>query len=103
MQDLHLIGALPGWLIALAAFATLALLVLQYLGLRQRLGLGQSVFLTGLRACVYGVLLFYLFGPSLLDKKVTKLRRPLTLLIDSSQSMGFPAGGKAVSDDKSAP
>ncbi|HEX2933123.1 MAG TPA: glutamine amidotransferase [Candidatus Binatia bacterium] len=103
MQDLHLIGALPGWLIALVALATVALLVLQYFGLRQRLGLGQSIFLTGLRACVYGLLLFYLFGPSLLDKKVTKLRRPLTLLIDSSQSMGFPAGVKGAAGDKSTP
>src|SRR5262245_16468830 len=103
MKDLHLIGALPLWLIALIAVATAALLVYQFFGLRQRLTPGQSVFLTMLRACVYGVLLFYLFGPALLDKKVSKLRRPLTLLIDSSQSMGFPAGAKGAGTDKSAP
>ena len=102
MKDLHLIGALPGWLIALIAIATAALLVQQYFSLRQRLPLGQSLFLTMLRACVYGVLLFYLFGPALLDKKVSKLRRPLTLLIDSSQSMGFPASAKSTPGDKSA-
>jgi uncharacterized membrane protein len=92
MQELYLIGTLPGWLIALIGVATAALLVQQFFGLKQRLPLGQCVFLNLLRAVVYVGLLFFLFGPALIDKRVTKLRRPLTLLIDSSQSMNFPAG-----------
>src|ERR687892_1145552 len=100
MKDLYLIGALPGWLIGFIALVAAGLLVQQFLSLRQRLPLGQTSFLILLRACVYAVLLFFLFGPALIDKRVSKLRRPLTLLIDSSQSMGFPASVKNSPGDK---
>jgi uncharacterized membrane protein len=100
MKDLYLIGAAPGWLIGLISLGAAALLVQQFFALRQRLPLGQTSFLIFLRACVYGVLLFFLFGPALIDKRVSKLRRPLTLLIDSSQSMGFPASAKNTPGDK---
>jgi uncharacterized membrane protein len=102
MQDLYLIGPLPGWLIALVGGATLALLAQQFFGLKKRLALGQSVFLTLLRAVVYFGLLFFLLGPALIDKRVSKLRRPLTLLIDSSQSMNFPAGDQASTKEQAA-
>jgi uncharacterized membrane protein len=94
MKDLYLIGALPGWVIGLIGLGAAALLVQQFFGLRQRLPLGQTSFLILLRGCVYAILLFFLFGPALIDRRVSKLRRPLTLLIDSSQSMGFPATAK---------
>jgi uncharacterized membrane protein len=100
MQDLYLIGAVPQWLIALIAFATLALLVQQFFGLRRRLPLGQSLCLTALRAIVYASLIFFLFGPALIDRRTTKLRRPLTVLIDSSQSMSFPADAGTAAGDK---
>jgi uncharacterized membrane protein len=100
MKDLYLIGSLPWWLIALAAVAAAALLVLQYVQLRQRLAFGQALFLFSLRACVYGVLLFFLLGPALIEKRETKLRRPLTVLVDSSQSMNFPANTKLQSGAK---
>jgi uncharacterized membrane protein len=103
MQDLYLIGTLPLWLIALAVVAIAALLVLQFRGLRQRLPLGQTIFLSLLRAVVYAGLIFFLFGPALIDRKTTKLRRPLTVLIDSSQSMGFPADPKAPVGEKTPP
>jgi len=45
-------------------------------------------------------LIFFLLGPALIDKSVSKLRRPLTVLIDSSQSMGFPASAKAAPGEK---
>src|SRR5918992_4767462 len=102
MKDLYLIGALPGWLIALIALGAAALLVQQFFSLRQRLPLAQSSFLIFLRGCVYAVLLFFLFGPALIDKRVSKLRRPLTLLIDSSQSMAFPASTKNTAGEKPA-
>ena len=98
MQDLFLIGTLPWWLIALVALGSVALLVQQFLSLRQRLALGQSVFLVLLRAGVYSLLIFFLFGPALVEKRVAKLRRPLTVLVDSSQSMAFPA--RATAQDK---
>lgn len=102
MKDLYLIGSLPWWLVALVAGAATALLVQQFLGLKQRLALGQSVILTLLRAAVYAGLIFFLFGPALIDKRVTKLRRPLTVMIDSSQSMAFPARSKAAAGDNGA-
>ena len=63
MQDLYLIGTLPWWLIALVGVAVTALLIQQFLALRQRLPLGQSSFLTLLRACVYAGLIFFSSAP----------------------------------------
>jgi uncharacterized membrane protein len=103
MQDLYLIGSVPQWMIALVALATVALLVQQFFGLRRRLPLGQTIFLTALRAVVYASLIFFLFGPALIDRRTSKLRRPLTVLIDSSQSMAFPADAKAAPGDKAPP
>jgi uncharacterized membrane protein len=103
MQDLYLIGAVPQWMIALVTLATVALLVQQFFGLRRRLPLGQTIFLTALRAVVYASLIFFLFGPALIDRRTSKLRRPLTVLIDSSQSMAFPADAKAAAGDKAPP
>jgi uncharacterized membrane protein len=100
MQEFHFIGPLPGWLIALVALLTALLLVQQFRSLRLRLPPGRSALLTFLRACVYAGLIFFLFGPALIDRRTTKLRRPLTVLIDSSQSMGFPADAKAAPEDK---
>ena len=100
MSDLYILGALPWWLVALIAGAAAALLVRQFINLRERLSRGQTTFLTLVRTCVYAGLIFFLLGPALIDKRVTKLRRPLTLLIDTSQSMGFPASAKAGAPDK---
>src|SRR6266478_10168695 len=100
MKDLFLIGSVPGWVIVLVALVAAALLVQQFLSLKQRLTIGHSSFLVFLRTCVYGLLIFFLLGPALVDKRVTKLRRPLTVLIDSSESMAFPASSKATQDGK---
>src|SRR5262245_32540665 len=98
MQDLFLIGSLPWWVIALVACASVALLVQQFFSFRQRLSLAQSSFLVFLRACGYGSLIFCLRGPALAEQRVTKLRRPLTSLVDSSQSMSLPASTKPTPD-----
>jgi uncharacterized membrane protein len=102
MQDLFLIGTLPWWVIALVACASVVLLLQQFLTLRQRLALGQSIFLVLLRAGVYGLLIFFLFGPALIEKRVAKLRRPLTVLVDSSQSMAYPASAKPAQEGQPA-
>src|SRR3990172_1631986 len=95
MQELYFIGSLPWWLVALVALGTIALLLQQFLSLKQRLPRNQTVLLVILRALVYGLLVFFLLGPSLIDKRAGKLRRPLTVLIDSSESMDFSAGATA--------
>ena len=100
MKDLFLIGSVPGWATALVALVAAALLVQQFLSLKQRLTIGHSSFLVFLRTCVYGLLIFFLLGPAVIDKRVTKLRRPLTVLLDSSQSMAFPASAKPTQDGK---
>src|SRR5262245_29814601 len=102
MQDLFLIGSLPWWAIALVACASVALLLQQFLALRQRLALGQNIFLVLLRTGVYSLLIFFLFGPALVEKRVAKLRRPLTVLLDSSQSMAYPASAKPSQDGQPA-
>jgi uncharacterized membrane protein len=103
MTDLYLIGNTPIWLIALGSLLVVALLAWQFVQLRHRLGRGQSLFLVALRACVYGMLLFFLFGPAFIETRPVKLRRPLTVLIDSSQSMNFPSQVKPESDGKQSP
>lgn len=102
MKEFYLVGALPGWLVALIGVCAAALLLQQFLGLKKRLPIGQSAFLTVLRGLVYTGLIFFLLGPALVNQRVSKLRRPLTLLIDSSQSMAFPADSKATTGDKPA-
>lgn len=98
MRDLYFISPLPPWLIAAVAILAALLLVQQFRALRQRLTPGQTTFITLLRACVYAGLIFFLFGPALLDRSTTKLRRPLTVLIDNSQSMAFPLDAAAPAD-----
>ena len=62
MSDLYILGALPWWLVALIAGAAAALLVRQFINLRERLSRGQTTFLTLVRTCVYAGLIFFSFG-----------------------------------------
>lgn len=91
MSDLFFIGGLSWWVILLVTLGTLALLVYQFLGLRQRLSVAQAWVLISLRGLVYALLIFFLLSPGLVKDRMTRLRRPLVVLIDTSQSMGFPA------------
>ena len=100
MQDLYLIGSLPWWMIVLTAAGIAALLIQQFFALRQRLGAGQSIFLVLLRGGVYALMIFFLLSPALVEKRVSKLRRPLTVLLDDSQSMTFPADPKSAPEGK---
>ena len=102
MKNIYLIGNLPGWVIAVAALAVVALLLQQFLSLKRRLAVGPSSFLVLLRTCVYALLIFFLLGPALVENRVTKLRLPLTVLIDTSESMKFPASSKASPEEKTA-
>ncbi|HXG53306.1 MAG TPA: glutamine amidotransferase [candidate division Zixibacteria bacterium] len=91
MADLYLIPPVPWWVAASIGALAAFLLVLQYRALRERLGPRRSALLTLLRGLVYGLLVFFLLGPAWVERRVVKLRRPLALLIDSSQSMALPA------------
>lgn len=91
MSEIFFLGGLPWWAIALIALGTFALLAYQFLGLRQRLSAKKRSLLISLRGVVYLLLVFFLFSPGAVEKRVTKLRRPLAILVDTSQSMGLPA------------
>ena len=91
MTDLFVIGGIPWWAVLLIALAALAVLTLQFLSLKERLSRPRSWALTLLRGLVYAFLIFFLLSPGLLERRITKLRRPLALLVDTSQSMGFPS------------
>src|SRR3990167_6461705 len=96
MKDLFFVGALPWWFILLIALGALALLIHQFLAFRQRLSPRQSWLLISLRGFVFALMLFFLLSPGLVEKRVTRLRRPLTVILDSSQSMGFRPGPNRV-------
>ena len=91
MKELFFVGGLPWWAILLIGLGALALLIHQFLSLKQRLSVKQSWLLIFLRGLVYALLVFFLLSPGLVQKRVTKLRRPLTVILDASQSMSFPA------------
>ncbi|MFQ5850032.1 MAG: glutamine amidotransferase [Candidatus Binatia bacterium] len=100
MKSLIFTSGNPWWASTLIAVGVAALLIYQFLGLRQRLGVRKSILLTLLRGSVYALLILFLLGPVVVDQGISKLRRPLAILLDTSQSMGFPSsqegnGGKS--------
>ncbi len=90
MDRLYFVGGLSWWVIAFIALGALAMIGYQFIGLRRRLGMRRAIPLTALRAIVYSLLVFFLLSPGLVQTRVTKLRRPLNLLIDTSKSMSLP-------------
>jgi len=95
MEKLTFSGGLPSWGLILIALGTCALLVYQFVGLREHLSLRQSALLVSLRGSVYALLILFLTNPVFVEERVTQLRRPLVLLLDTSESMGFPASQQA--------
>jgi uncharacterized membrane protein len=90
MGELFFVGGLAWWVVAAIAVGALAAIVYQIRGLKQRLGARRAALLTAVRGAVYALLIFFLLSPGLVEKRVTKLRRPLNLLIDTSGSMALP-------------
>lgn len=102
MSRLFFIGGMPWWLVLIAAMGAVVLLATQWLGLKSRLGPYRRSLLVALRGLVYGLLIFFLLGPGLVEQQTTRLRRPLTILVDVSQSMGLPAGARAANSGAKA-
>ena len=80
------------WLAAVLALAAAGFLVHQFRFLHRSLGLGKASLLTLLRGLVYALLLLFLLGPVRTVEEPTSLRRPLLVLMDTSESMGLPSG-----------
>jgi len=91
MSDILFVGGIPWWGTTLIALGAAALLIHQYFILRERLSIRQNTLLILLRGAVYTLLILFLLGPVLVEQRISKLRRPLVLLIDTSQSMGLPS------------
>ena len=92
ISDIVLGGGVPWWLAAVLALAAAGFLVHQFRFLRRSLGLGRASLLTLLRGLVYALLLLFLLGPARTVEEPTSLRRPLVVLLDTSESMGLSSG-----------
>ena len=92
IPDIVLGGGVPLWLAAVLALAATGFLVHQFRFLHRSLGLGKASLLTLLRGLVYALLLLFLLGPVRTVEEPTSLRRPLLVLMDTSESMGLPSG-----------
>ena len=97
IPDIVLGGGVPLWLSAVLALAAAGFLVHQFRFLHRSLGLGKASLLTLLRGLVYALLLLFLLGPVRTVEEPTSLRRPLVVLMDTSQSMELSSGRGDVS------
>ena len=80
MTEIYFAGGFPWWAVAAIALGAAALLAYQFLGLRERLGSRRSALLATLRAVVYALLVFFLLSPGVVQKRVSKLKRPLAVV-----------------------
>ncbi|MCY4438914.1 MAG: hypothetical protein OXE53_01695, partial [Deltaproteobacteria bacterium] len=92
ISDIVLGGGVPAWLAAVLALAAAGFLVYQFRFLHRSLGPGKASLLTLLRGLVYALLLLFLLGPTRTVEEDTSLRRPLVVLLDTSESMGLSSG-----------
>ena len=92
IPDIVLGGGAPLWLSAVLALAAAGFLVHQFRFLHRSLGAGKASLLTLLRGLVYALLLLFLLGPVRTVEETTSLRRPLVVLVDTSESMGLSSG-----------
>ncbi|MFQ5682559.1 MAG: glutamine amidotransferase [Candidatus Binatia bacterium] len=99
MNNFFFTGMLPGWSILLIALGLGALLIYQFVNLKKHVTLYRRCVLIFLRGLVYAVLIFFLFGPGLVEEQATRLRRPLTLMLDTSKSMSLPEDPDQTSGD----
>ena len=86
---------IPLWLLSILLFLGLVAAIVQYWLIRNRLGRYRALTLSILRLCSIFLIISFAFNPSLVEKKEFKLPQALTILIDTSSSMGLSGpGGK---------
>ena len=90
MDNLIFTGGFAWWVIFLFAVGATVLLFRQLADLQARLNRRRAAVLTLLRAGVYLCLVLFLLGPTWVQKNITRVRRPLILLVDASESMRLP-------------
>lgn len=96
-STLHWPGGAPWWVLAPAALLLAESLRRRRRLLLERLSHARANVLTALRGLLYALLVFFLSGPTLIQRSERSLPPRLLVLVDSSASMGVKdgAGGRA--------
>ncbi len=87
-SSLHWPAGAPWWALALVAGALGWSLVRRQRDLAEKLPPGRVFVLQGLRALLYALIVFFLAGPTLLERRERSLPPRLLVLVDASASMG---------------
>ncbi len=97
LSTLHWPGGAPWWLLAALALALAESLRRRVSVIRERLPAGRTAVLIALRGLLYVLVVFFLSGPTLTQRRERALPPKLLILVDSSKSMGVKdeAGGGA--------
>ncbi|MEE9274767.1 MAG: hypothetical protein V3V62_05625 [bacterium] len=99
--SLHWPGGVPLWLLALLGLVLAESLRRRIPFLRERLSPGRTSALLAVRALLYLLILFFLSGPTLVERRERTLPARLLVLVDSSASMGVkdgPGGGSRLAE-----
>lgn len=86
-------ASLPPFVLGILTLILIVALIWQWRTLRQRVTLRCCLGLSLLRAFVYAFLLLMLSNPSFLLQKVREILPKLSIVVDTSGSMGLPATG----------
>jgi len=89
---LHWPGGAPVWLLVLLAIVLAETLRRRSRFLLERLSRGRAAFLLTLRGLLYALILLFLSGPTLVDRRERALPPRLLVLMDDSASMGVKDG-----------
>ena len=84
---IHWPAGVPPWLIMLLAVVFIESLRRRIPFIRERVSAGRTVLLLSLRAFLYAAILFFLSGPTILEKRERSLPPRLLVLVDTSASM----------------
>ena len=88
-STLHWPGGAPWWALLLASAGLGWSLIRRHRDLMEKLPPGRVWLLQGLRGALYALIVFFLSGPTLIDRRERALPPKLLVLIDSSASMSI--------------
>jgi uncharacterized membrane protein len=88
-------NGLPLWQLVLIGLLLGAYLGYQVWYLRRKAATWLTLLITGLRLSAFALIVLFLTNPTVLLQIVQKIRIPLAVLIDTSESMGLPASSAA--------
>jgi uncharacterized membrane protein len=91
-------NGLPLWQLLLIGLLLSAFLGYQIWYLRRKAALWVAFMVTGLRLLAFALIVAFLTNPTILLQTLQKIPIPLAVLLDSSESMGFPAAGGSAGD-----